>query len=197
MSSLRADGRIGSDQGKTKGGNTAKLLIGFAERSWNLRKSLSSLELQQEVDKITEEDGEFTDFSDFSDVDPDYNNSGSELSGESNNESSSSDDDELIQDEGHEPEPTILDPSNKQFDFVWYDYSGNHQTFQFSGNEEIHPNLAKDSVGLRGRSKKTINRKWDELAICLNTHGSGATMLEKDNKKSSGEDEITSIIMKN
>ncbi|CAH1990236.1 unnamed protein product [Acanthoscelides obtectus] len=40
---------------------------------------------------------------------------------------------------------------------------------------EIHPNLAKDSVGLGGRSKETINRKWDELAICLNTNGSGAT----------------------
>ncbi|CAH1981847.1 unnamed protein product [Acanthoscelides obtectus] len=40
---------------------------------------------------------------------------------------------------------------------------------------EIHRNLAKDSVGLGGRSKETINRKWDELAICLNTHGSGAT----------------------
>ncbi|CAH2006051.1 unnamed protein product, partial [Acanthoscelides obtectus] len=40
---------------------------------------------------------------------------------------------------------------------------------------EIHPNLAKDSVGLGGRSKETINRKWDELAIYLNTHGSGAT----------------------
>ncbi|CAH1979909.1 unnamed protein product [Acanthoscelides obtectus] len=40
---------------------------------------------------------------------------------------------------------------------------------------KIHPNLAKDSVGLGGRSKETINRKWDELAICLNTHGSGAT----------------------
>ncbi|CAH2000738.1 unnamed protein product [Acanthoscelides obtectus] len=49
---------------------------------------------------------------------------------------------------------------------------------------EIHPNLAKDSVGLRWRSKETINRKWDELAICLNTHGSGATMLEKDNNNS-------------
>ncbi|CAH1954000.1 unnamed protein product [Acanthoscelides obtectus] len=40
---------------------------------------------------------------------------------------------------------------------------------------QINPNLAKDSVGLGGRSKETINRKWDELAICLNTHGSGAT----------------------
>ncbi|CAH1997458.1 unnamed protein product [Acanthoscelides obtectus] len=40
---------------------------------------------------------------------------------------------------------------------------------------EIHSNLAKDSVGLGGRSKETINRKWDKLAICLNTHGSGPT----------------------
>ncbi|CAH2004746.1 unnamed protein product [Acanthoscelides obtectus] len=45
--------------------------------------------------------------------------------------------------------------------------------------EEIHPNLAKNSVGLGGRSKETINRKRDELAICLNTHGSGATKNEQ------------------
>ncbi|CAH1993045.1 unnamed protein product [Acanthoscelides obtectus] len=40
---------------------------------------------------------------------------------------------------------------------------------------ESHPSLAKGSVGLGGRSKQTIERKWDELAICMNAHGTGAT----------------------
>ncbi|CAH1993081.1 unnamed protein product [Acanthoscelides obtectus] len=40
---------------------------------------------------------------------------------------------------------------------------------------ESHPSLAKGSVGLGGRSKETIERKWDELAICMNGHGTGAT----------------------
>ncbi|KAG5861561.1 hypothetical protein JTB14_004158, partial [Gonioctena quinquepunctata] len=61
--------------------------------SWNLRKPLSSQELQEEVENLSEE--EFRDFSDFSDTDPDYNNSNSELGGvssdESNEDPSSSD----------------------------------------------------------------------------------------------------------
>ncbi|KAG5883476.1 hypothetical protein JTB14_008793 [Gonioctena quinquepunctata] len=49
--------------------------------SWNLRKPLSL----QEVENLTEE--ELRDFSDFSDIGPDYNNSNSELGGVSSDKS--------------------------------------------------------------------------------------------------------------
>ena len=37
-----------------------------------------------------------------------------------------------------------------------------------------HPNLAK-SVGLRVRSKETIDREWNHLTNRLNAHAAGAT----------------------
>ncbi|KAG5883366.1 hypothetical protein JTB14_022931 [Gonioctena quinquepunctata] len=104
--------------------------------SWNLRKPYSSQELQEEVENLSEE--EFRDFSDFSDLDPDFNNSNSELGGvssdESNEDPSSSDNEEVMENEDDENAP---DPASNQFEFSWYDYSGNHKTFRFTGNEGL------------------------------------------------------------
>ncbi|KAG5883488.1 hypothetical protein JTB14_013132 [Gonioctena quinquepunctata] len=111
----------------------------------NLRKPLSSQELQEEVENLSEE--EFRDFSDFSDIDPDYNNSNSELSGvssdESNEDPSSSDNEEVMENED-DKNGTAPDPASNQFEFSWYDYSGNHKTFRFTGNEGIQVDLAKN-----------------------------------------------------
>ncbi|KAG5878432.1 hypothetical protein JTB14_015917 [Gonioctena quinquepunctata] len=113
--------------------------------SWNLRKPLSSQELQEEVENLSEE--EFRDFSDFSDIGPDYNNSNSELgsvsSDESNEDPISSDNEEVMENEDDE-NGTAPDPASKQFEFSWYDYSGNHKTFRFTGNEGIQVDLAKN-----------------------------------------------------
>ncbi|KAG5886203.1 hypothetical protein JTB14_012570 [Gonioctena quinquepunctata] len=89
----------------------------------------------------------FRDFSDFSDIDPDYNNSNSELgsvsSDESNEDPISSDNEEVMENEDDE-NGTAPDPASKQFEFSWYDYSGNHKTFRFTGNEGIQVDLAKN-----------------------------------------------------
>ncbi|KAG5886405.1 hypothetical protein JTB14_030764 [Gonioctena quinquepunctata] len=88
----------------------------FLSESWNLRKPLSSQELQEEVEYLSEED--FRDFSDFSDIDPDYNNSNSELgsvsSDESNEDPISSDNEEVMENEDDE-NGTAPDPASKQF----------------------------------------------------------------------------------
>lgn len=111
-------------------------------KSWNLRKPLSSQELLKEVENLSKEE-----FRDFSDIDPDYKNSDSELSGTSsdvsNEESSSSDNAEVIENEDDENDTAPDLPSN-QFKFSWRDYSGNHQTFRFSGNEGIQVDLAQN-----------------------------------------------------
>ncbi|KAG5865579.1 hypothetical protein JTB14_014081 [Gonioctena quinquepunctata] len=112
--------------------------------SWNLRKPLFSQELQ-EVENLSEE--EFRDFSDFSDIDLDYNNSNSELGGvssdESNEDPSSSDNEEVMENVDDE-NGTAPDPASYQFEFSWYDYSGNHKIFRFPGNEGIQVDLAKN-----------------------------------------------------
>ncbi|KAG5895765.1 hypothetical protein JTB14_029535 [Gonioctena quinquepunctata] len=113
--------------------------------SWNLRNPLSSQELQGEVKNLSEE--VFRDFSDFSDSDPDYNNSNSELGGvysdESNEDPNSSDDEEVMENVDDE-NGTAPDLASNQFGFSWYDYSGNHKTFRFPGNEGIQVDLAKN-----------------------------------------------------
>ncbi|KAG5878169.1 hypothetical protein JTB14_026070 [Gonioctena quinquepunctata] len=63
-------------------------------------------------------------FSDFSDIDPDHNNSNSKLGGvssdESNEDPSSSDNEELMGNEDDE-NGTAPDPASNQFEFSWYD----------------------------------------------------------------------------
>nr|CAH7719198.1 unnamed protein product [Callosobruchus chinensis] len=39
---------------------------------------------------------------------------------------------------------------------------------------EGHPQLAKGAVGFGGRSKETIDRKWEEVAEVFNAHAAGA-----------------------
>lgn len=97
------------------------------------------------MENLSEE--EFRDFSDFSDIDPDYNNSDSELGGvssdESNEDPNSSENEEVMENEDDE-NGTAPDHASNQFKFTWYDYSGNHQTFRFTADEGIQVNLAKN-----------------------------------------------------
>ncbi|CAG9814813.1 unnamed protein product [Phaedon cochleariae] len=132
--------RISDDQTRMQQDMFKKLHM-----SWNLRKPLFSQELQEE--NLSDE--EFSDFSDFSDIDPDYNNSDSESSGvsrdESDEDSSLSDGAEVVENEDDEND-TAPDPASNQFKFSWYEYSGNHQTLRFTGNEGKQCDLSR---GLR------------------------------------------------
>ncbi|KAG5887680.1 hypothetical protein JTB14_015583 [Gonioctena quinquepunctata] len=58
-------------------------------------------------------------------------------------DSSSSDNEEVMENEDDE-NGTAPDPASNQFEFSWYDYSGNHKTFRFTGNEGIQVDLAKN-----------------------------------------------------
>ncbi|KAG5878213.1 hypothetical protein JTB14_018090 [Gonioctena quinquepunctata] len=57
-------------------------------------------------------------------------------SDESNEDPSSSDNEEVMENKDDE-NGTAPDPASNQFEFSWYDYSGNHKTFRFTGNEGI------------------------------------------------------------
>ncbi|KAG5868230.1 hypothetical protein JTB14_014176 [Gonioctena quinquepunctata] len=45
---------------------------------------------------------------------------------------------------GDDENGTAPDLASNQFEFSWYDYSGNHKTFRFTGNEGIQVDLAKN-----------------------------------------------------
>lgn len=94
--------------------------------------------MEQELEHPSEE--EFNDFSDFSDIDPDYvNYSDSELGEVSSDESNSS-----SSDNAEDENELAADPTSNQFKFSWYDYTGNHRTFLFTGNEGIQVDLAQN-----------------------------------------------------
>nr|CAH7740832.1 unnamed protein product [Callosobruchus chinensis] len=50
-------------------------------------------------------------------------------------------------------------------------------TTQFEGLIQFlegHPELVKGAIEFGGRSKETIDRKWEEVADVLNAHAAGA-----------------------
>ncbi|KAJ8947326.1 hypothetical protein NQ314_008628 [Rhamnusium bicolor] len=109
-------------------------------RSWNLRKPLTSQELQDEAGNLSDDsDEEFRDFSDFSDVDPDYEDRDSDNSNsESDRESGSSSDDgpgpnnEAEITEAEDEEQAAANPADNQLLFFGTNILGITKHFHLS-----------------------------------------------------------------